>query len=61
MNGSAPQDMPPPLPVALVDPSLGLVCALKCDYLRRRVRHLKVSFRHSYRAKGEETAKSCKC
>src|SRR5580704_340430 len=35
--------------------------ALKCDDLRRRVRHLKVRFHHSHGAKCEGAAKNNEC
>jgi hypothetical protein len=38
-----------------------LMKALKCDDLRRRVRHLKVRFHHSHGAKCERAAKNNEC
>jgi REP element-mobilizing transposase RayT len=38
-----------------------LMCALICEDLRRRVRHLKVSFHHSHDANGERAPNNKEC
>src|ERR1700680_981310 len=38
-----------------------LMGALICDYLRRRVRHLKVSFRHNHGANAKRADKNKEC